>query len=83
MFLELVRSGVRLLGPGPTRDEALGSRIGKKVAPAFPALRGEEEEENGVSAQGLKAFPHPVPLCIRELGSMLYQQASCGPFLFT
>lgn len=43
----------------------------------------EKEEESRVVAQSLKAFPNPVPPGIRELGGLLYQQASCGPVLLS
>lgn len=37
---------------------------------------GEEEEESGVVAQSLKAFPNSVSARTHELGGLLYQQAS-------
>lgn len=43
----------------------------------------EKEEESGVVAQSLKAFPNPLPPRTHELGGLLCQQASWDAVLLS
>lgn len=83
MFLAGVRWGTGLLGPGPVREEAMGSRMWEEGG-AWPSLPyGGKGEESAAVAQSLKAFPSPVTPGTRELSGMLNQQASWHPVLLS
>lgn len=81
MLLECVRGGTRLLGPGPAREEALGSRMREEGVPGLPcSVRGKEL--SGVVAQS-RGFSQSYATRNRELGGLLYQQVSWDPVLLS